>query len=108
MPLDDNPAGPSEATIHGVTAPIFFAIGHVAHHWSRLEYEINRTIWAFSRLSPHDGACITSQIASVIPRMRALIALADKYECPRTTLKDLNRFSADADKLSKVTQPNNP
>ncbi len=87
--------------IHRRMAPLMEAIGHVAHHWARLEHEINQMIWALSALSPADGACITAQISAIMPRMRALIALADKNGCSKGLLKALNSFSGEADKLSR-------
>jgi hypothetical protein len=82
-------------------APIMMAIGHVAHHWSRLEYAINQMIWAMSAVSPADGACITAQIPSIVPRLRALIALANNHGASKSLIKDLNRFVSKADAIAR-------
>ena len=90
-----------EDIVHKKIAPLMEAIGHVAHHWSVLEYEINQMIWALAGLNPADGACITAQIASVLPRLRALIALADQHGASPELLQDLNKFSGRADAAAR-------
>lgn len=88
-------------SVHKRIAPLVEAIGYVAVHWARLEHEINQAIWALSALDSEDGACLTAQIPSIVPRMRALIALVHKNKCSDELIGDLNRFSADADKLGR-------
>ena len=68
--------------LHRKITPLMEAIGYVAHHWARLEHEINQMIWALAAIVPPDGACLTAQIPSIVPRLRALIALADNNGCP--------------------------
>jgi len=87
--------------LHTEMAPLMEAVGHVAHHWARLEHEINKMIWALAALEPEDGACITAQIPSMVPRLRALIALVHKNGAGKALLKDLNRFSGKADGLAR-------
>jgi hypothetical protein len=89
------------ASVHRVIAPLMEAIGHVAHHWARLEHEINQVIWILAGTSAAYGACITAQIPSIVPRLRALTALAQNNGVSTAVIKDLNRFSGKADKLSR-------
>ena len=91
----------SESELNAATAPLFMAIGHVAHHWSALEYEINKLIWKIAGVEESDGACITAQIPSIMPRFRALISLAHKHGCSDATIKELNRFSTKADGVAR-------
>ena len=77
------------------------AIGYVATGWARLEHEINTVIWRMAAMSDEDGACITAQIPAIMPRMRALIALAHRAGADEQLLKELNRFSSDVDGLGR-------
>lgn len=98
---DEDSSKMSEERVHAVTAPLFLAIGHVAHHFSRLEYEVNQSIWEIVGVEPSDGACITSQIPSIMPRFRALIALVHKHGGSDLLLKDLNRFASETDAIAR-------
>jgi hypothetical protein len=98
---DEDNAKQGEDELHALTAPLFLAIGHVAHHFSRLEHQVNQLIWEIAGIDSNDGACITSQIPSIMPRFRALIALAHKHGCSSRLLKDLNRFATDADAIAR-------
>jgi hypothetical protein len=91
----------SPEDVHKRIAPLLEAIGYVAVHWARLEHEINQAIWALCALESADGACLTAQIPSIMPRMRALIALVHKNGCGEKLLTDLNRFAGEADKLAR-------
>jgi hypothetical protein len=90
-----------EDIIHAETAPLFLAIGHVAHHFSNLEHQVNQTIWKIACIHPSDGACITAQISGIMPRFRALIALAHKHGCSEDLLKTLNRFASNTDGIAR-------
>src|SRR5262245_35397875 len=77
------------------------AIGAVATSWALLEYRINQVIWAFSNVDDEDGACITAQIPSVGPRLRALVALAHRRRISEPLIKKLNSFTTDVDALGR-------
>ena len=81
--------------------PILIAVGSVATGWASLEHEINRVIWALAAVADRDGACITAQMIGVMPRMRALIALAHRKGCDEALLKKLNKFTTKVDGLGR-------
>lgn len=81
--------------------PILKSIGYVATGWARLEHSINRVIWSLASMDDKDGACVTAQIPGLLPRMRALIALAHRHGCGDVLLKDLNKFSSRIDGLAR-------
>ena len=80
---------------------VWEAIGCIATGWAQLEHQINHAIWWLANVSQEDGACITAQIGSFLPRMRALIALAHRWGCSETTIKDLNKFASEADGVGR-------
>ncbi len=92
----DNSSTPSERR-----AALLAAIGSVASIWAELEHEINRAIWALTSMSDGDGACVTAQILAILPRMRALIALAHRSGSGEELLKDLNKFSGVVEGLGR-------
>ncbi len=93
----DNSSTPSEPRIN----PMLVAIGSVVIAWADLEHQINRAIWGLASMSDKDGACVTAQIPAILPRMRALIAVAHTSGCSETLLKDLNKFSSVVDGLGR-------
>jgi hypothetical protein len=51
------------------------AIGKVIDAWGDLEFEIDRVIWSLMGVQQPFGACVTSQLPSVYPKLSALRAL---------------------------------
>lgn len=68
----------NDSTTRFALLPLLEAIGYVATGWARLEHNINLAIWRLAAVEDADGACITAQIPSIVPRMRALIALVHR------------------------------
>jgi hypothetical protein len=68
-------------------------IARIASCWSRLEYDVNATIWSLAEMRPAIGACITAQILSLHNRLIALIALANLRRVEKDIIARLNRFS---------------
>jgi hypothetical protein len=53
----------------------YAAIGRVIDAWGDLEFEVNRVIWELMGVQQPFGACVTAQIISIHPKLRALRAL---------------------------------
>jgi hypothetical protein len=77
------------------------AIGRIAETWAQLEFQMDRGIWALVGVEHELTACITAQLISAHPRMRAFTALADVRGASDTTLRKLNTFSGDIGGLSE-------
>jgi hypothetical protein len=54
----------------------FAEIGKLTESWAQLEYAIDHMIWGMANVHQALGACITSQLMSVNPRMKAFRSLA--------------------------------
>lgn len=70
------------------------AIGRIVNVWAALEFEIDRTTWRLAVVPNMVGACMTAQMLSIQPKMRALIALAELRGLGRETIAKLNRFNS--------------
>lgn len=53
----------------------YAAIGKVIDAWGDLEFEVDRVIWELMGAPQPFGACVTSQLISIHPKLRALRAL---------------------------------
>ena len=53
------------------------AIGEVANAWAVLEFQIDLTIWWLMDTPQMVAACVTAQLMSIHPRLRALQALVN-------------------------------
>ena len=72
-PSDEEVASPPRP--RRIPRPHLAAIGKVIDAWGDLEFEIDRVIWSLMGVQQAIGACLTSQIASVYPKLNALRAL---------------------------------
>jgi hypothetical protein len=71
-PPGENPEPPPATAIPGAH---YAAIGRVTDAWADLEFEIDRAMWELMGAHQTFGACVTSQIISMQPKLRALRAL---------------------------------
>lgn len=71
------------------------AIGHVANMTANLEFEIDRGIWDLVGAPQQLTACVTAQLISVHPRMRAFIALAELLGAAADTVQKLKSLSGE-------------
>jgi hypothetical protein len=94
------PNQPREFTRPDPKAPFYHAVGRVAQAWAILEYTIDGAIWNLAQVSREQGACITAQLTGLLPRFRALIALAAHRGVSEETIKKLHRLSADSFSLN--------
>jgi hypothetical protein len=58
----------------------YAAIGQVTDAWADLEFEVDRVIWDLMGVQQPFGACVTSQIISIHPKLKALRALLHLWE----------------------------
>jgi hypothetical protein len=77
------------------------AIGRIAETWAQLEFQIDRGIWELVGVEHQLTACITAQLMSAHPRMKAFTALAEVRGASDTTLSKLNTFAAKIGGLSE-------
>lgn len=99
--MEDAPESDDIINYRHKVMPLMEAIGYVAASWARLEHAVNLQIWRLSSMSDEDGACITAQIPSILPRLRALIALVHRIGVSEGLIKDLNKFSKRADEVAR-------
>jgi hypothetical protein len=78
----------------------YTAIGKVADAWSDLEFEIDRLIWHLLETNQALGACVTSQMVSVHPRLTALGSLVRLWEVGKPLLDELATLDGTARGLS--------
>jgi|ERR1700689_2134183 len=69
------------------------AIGRIADTWAHLEFQIDLGIWELANVEQQLGACITSQFNSVIPRLRAFIALCELRGAKKKSVDSLKTYS---------------
>jgi hypothetical protein len=72
-PTDEEASTPPPS--RRIPYPHYAAIGKVIDAWGDLEFEVDRVIWDLMGVKQPFGACVTSQIISVQPKLRALRAL---------------------------------
>jgi hypothetical protein len=56
--------------------PHFTALGRIATAWALFENTLDGAIWTLAEINDERGACITSQLMSILPRLKAYMALA--------------------------------
>jgi hypothetical protein len=81
--------------------PYMNAVGRIATLWAALEFNINEAIWELANVEAAAGACITSQIGSVGPRMRALISLVHFRKGNDNILRELATYMRAIEGLSR-------
>ena len=78
------------------------AIGRVARSWGHLEHMIDLIVWDAARLPHQIGACITSQMGSVHPKLRALGALLVLQDIDSALIKKIDVFAANLHSLGEL------
>lgn len=71
------------------------AIGRIATAWAVLEFEVDLTIWKLSGTFQMLAACITAQLMSIHPRLRALQALVEAQNLPHKLSRDVATFAGE-------------
>ena len=79
----------------------YAALGRVADAWADLEFEIDQLIWQLLQVPQALGACVTAQMISIHPRLRALRALVRLYEISEPIQKTLGGFAGEAHALAE-------
>lgn len=69
-------------------AKILQAISAYAH----LEYEIDEMIWELAGVEPEIGACLTAQFVNIVPRLEALISLANAQHVSDRHIEKLGKM----------------
>jgi len=77
-------------------------VGQIASSWAILEWQMDMTIWWLAGIEEPEGACITGQLFSIHPRMRAIIALTKLKNKPHELINRLNKFSADSETVVRL------
>jgi hypothetical protein len=80
----------------------YAAMGRVADTWADLEFAIDHIIWHLMRTDQAFGACVTSQMISIHPRSKALLALLSLYEVPLPRMEELKSVLGRAAGLSET------
>lgn len=85
MPSSDPPAS---------TVPLDHdaAIGRLARTWGHLEHVVELTLWELADVHHQFGACITAQMGSIHPKLKAVAALARLRGGDAKLLKAIEAF----------------
>ena len=93
-----------EKLINQCLENIYYEIGRIASVWSMLEFNIDQLIWKLLDVEQTLGACITTQIMGIAPRIRSLKALLEVFRAPKHFIKKINKFS---DKIIPMQEERN-
>jgi hypothetical protein len=77
-------------------------IGRIADAWAQLEFQVDRGIWTLLRAPQQFAACLTSQMLSIHPRMKAFIALVEIQGASAKTIRALNKIYGEMGALSEA------
>jgi hypothetical protein len=77
------------------------AIGLVANHMATLEFHIDVGIWNLVGAPQQLAACLTAQMISAHPRLRAFIALVEILGGSQATIDKLNKFQGQIGALTE-------
>ncbi|MGH8336577.1 MAG: hypothetical protein ACRETL_07135 [Gammaproteobacteria bacterium] len=75
------------------------AIGRIANAWAVLEFEIDLAIWDLSGTFQMLAACMTAQLMSIHPRLKALHALIEAQNLGTRLSKEVATFAGDISSL---------
>jgi hypothetical protein len=75
------------------------AIGHVANMTANLEFHIDLGIWELIGAPQQLTACVTAQMISAHPRLKAFIGLAELLGASAETIRALKSFQGDIGEL---------
>jgi hypothetical protein len=70
------------------------AIGRVARGWGHLEHMVDLILWDVASIPHQFGACITAQMGSIHPKLRALGALLVLQKADVKLVKKVESFQA--------------
>jgi hypothetical protein len=76
-------------------------MGRVADIWADLEFAIDHVIWKLMRTDQAFGACVTSQMISIHPGSKALMALLSLHEVDSRVIKALSSVLGQCSGLSE-------
>lgn len=77
----------------------FSEIGKLTESWAQLEYAIDHMIWGMANIQQALGACITSQLMSVNPRMKAFRSLAATLGAGQESLDRIGKLQGTLSRL---------
>jgi hypothetical protein len=77
------------------------AIGRLTAIWASLEHEINSAIWHLANVEKPHGACMTSQMTTLLNRLRAFISLVELRNGKQPLRDEINSFMKDAEALGR-------
>jgi hypothetical protein len=77
-------------------------IGRITTTWAKFEHWIDQAIWVLAKVNPREGACITTQIASVPAKFRALQSLMAEAGRPEDAQKAVARLSSKAQEVALI------
>ena len=72
----------------------YAAIAKCIHTWAALEFEVDRMIWSLLDVPQPIGACVTAQLVSVIPKLKALTSLTNLYGAAASAA-ELKKFTGE-------------
>ena len=73
----------------------YTALGKVADAWADLEFELDQLIWQLLQIPQALGACVTSQMIGLGPRIRALRSLVHLWEVSQHLANKLGKFEGE-------------
>jgi len=73
-------------------------VGDITTHYAAFEHVINETIWILCNLDDRKGGCITSEIISLKPRFKILIALLHELKFEKSIISEAEQLLGRATK----------
>jgi hypothetical protein len=92
MTADDTPKAPEPLKI---PPEHLAAIGNIANCMAQLEFQIDLGIWKLVAAPQQLVACLTAQMISPVPRLKAFIGLCEVIGASAESLAALNKFAGD-------------
>ena len=77
------------------------AIGRVARSWGHLEHMVDLILWETAEVEQQFGACITAQMGSIHPKLRALGALLLLRKADPKLIKKVDEFQGNLSDLGE-------
>jgi hypothetical protein len=91
-----------EGTVDDYTLSHLAYVGLAVNSWADLEFEIDLTIWDLMDCPQALSACLTAQLVSPIPKLKALSSLVRLYEFGDDLEKRLDKFSGSVADLNEL------
>jgi hypothetical protein len=76
-------------------------VGRVADLWAQFEFQIDLGIWRLANTHQQLAACITAQLQSIHPRLKAFGALVAVSGGSEESIKDVSRFQGSISGLAE-------